>query len=125
MPLKGAVIAVAALILAGCSIFEPPGPPANTLEPGPEADYAKLVASNGTVKTLRAKASYAPFEISGLRRAVAPQLGEWATCLRTSEAGRPVYFGVLMKGRIVSDVRLAVAIDRCEHDQFLPLPSPG
>lgn len=115
-------MAAAALMLAGCSIFDPPGPPVSGLEPGPQADYVKLVAAFGTVRSLRAKAAYAPFEISGLRPAVAPQLGEWVTCLRTSEAGRPVHFAVLMMGRTVRDVRMAVTIDRCEQEQFLPLP---
>jgi hypothetical protein len=83
------------------------------------------VSQSGPVSTLRAQPTLANFEISGLRPAVAPQPGEWMTCLRASETvngnSRPAYFGVFLRQWTVVDVRRGVFLDGCDHEQYSAL----
>ncbi len=111
---------VAMLMLSGCSsVLELPerrGLPA----PGPE--YQRIIAQSPEVATLRARPGLANFEIAQLRPSVPPQPGDWATCLRATDAASgppmPVYFGVFLRAWTVIEVRRGVFIDRCDQEQY-------
>ncbi len=109
-------------MLAGCGLAEIPAP---RELPAPGAEYQRIVAQSSDVVTLRAKPVYSHFEISGLRPAVAPQPGEWMTCLRATETiqgvPRLAYFGVFMRRWVVIEVRRGIGIDRCDQEQFAVL----
>ncbi len=112
----------ALLMLSGCGLAELP---AVQHSPSPANDYRRIVSQSGPVSTLRARPEFTNFEIAGLRPAVAPQPGEWMTCLRVTDTtgGRaaPVYFGVFLRQWTVTEVRRGIFIDRCEQEQFSEL----
>ena len=118
---------IVVLALGGCSvgtILDPPtsvdafgqGPPIT------QRNYREVVAKSGFVIAMRSNSAFGPLEISGFRKAIAPQLREWITCLRTVEARRTLYFGVFMNDRSVIEARQGVAIDRCEQQEYSLLP---
>jgi hypothetical protein len=117
---------IAALTLGACSaspVSEPLAPAGDhKIWPGP--DYKQLVADSGWVATVRNNPSHPLMEISDLKRTEGPQPGDWMTCLRTAEGARLIYYGIFFKGFDISDYRLSVIIDRCEQEQYSPLPTP-
>ena len=110
------------MLLSGCGLAELP--PARPL-PAPEGDYRRIVSQSGHVATLRARPELTDFGIAGLRPAVAPQPGQWMTCLRathtTDDSVQPVYFGVFLSPWTVVEVRRGVFIDRCDREQYSAL----
>ena len=62
--------------------------------------------------------SGASIEISGLKRSIPPQPGDWATCARAWKSGQLLYVTVFIRGRAVFETRRSIVIDRCEHEQF-------
>ena len=105
------------LLAAGCSVQAVPVTSASP------SNYAQLAADSAIAGTLRKKPSFGPLEISGLKKTVLGEPGDWRACLRTMESGRFVYFSVFYVGNVVDTSRRSVAIDRCEQErQFLALP---
>ena len=49
---------------------------------------------------------------------MAPQPGDWATCVRIWKDGQVSYFTVFFRERAVFDTRRSIMIDRCEQEQF-------
>jgi hypothetical protein len=129
----------AALALSGCSgvLTDPPPHKANAYEtvqmfyrpmaesavrewvdkgvpqPKPAADRASFETA-GLVQP----AGPAPIEIAELRPSIAPQPGDWSTCVRAWKDGRWKYFAVFFGDRAVNTVRPATMIDRCEDGEF-------
>jgi hypothetical protein len=107
-------------MLSGCGLAELPAVQQHS--PAPASEYRRIVSQSGPVAALRARPELASFEIAGLRPAVAPQPGEWMTCLRATETARgrvqPVYFGVFMQEWTVVEVRRGIFLDRCELEQY-------
>ena len=60
----------------------------------------------------------AEVQIAELRAAVAPQPGDWMTCVRSWKNGREVYVAVFFRDRAVYDTRVAKMIDRCEAGPY-------
>lgn len=132
--MRAVFIAIAALALGGCSgsgVFDLPVQSAaaqQTSRPtpvrdDPESYYKYLVAYHVTARALRASKRFAPLHISGLRVAVAPQPGDWMTCLRANEYGKKdVYYAMFIRQRDIIEIRTGIAIDRCENEQYTLLP---
>ena len=115
---------LAAVALGACSSAAMPEPAqTGDHKPWPGSDYRQLVADNAFIVTLRKKTSYSMFEISDLRRSAGSEPGDWMTCLRTGVNGKLRYFGVFFKDFEVIDYRLSVVINRCEQEQYSPLPN--
>jgi len=106
-------------MLSGCGFADVPAP---RELPSPGAEYQRIVAQSSEVASLRRKSEFSHIEISGLRPAVAPQPGDWMTCLRATETikgvPRLVYFGVFLRRWVVIEMRQGLGIDRCEQDQY-------
>jgi hypothetical protein len=112
-------IGVAALVaLTGCSstFFEGLQSPAGSdQEP---ANYQSLVA-----KDLAAlKSPVGGYEISSVRKTRLAQPGDWVVCVKTTGEERPTFFAVFLRDGRVIERRLAVVVDECAQEQFLPLP---
>ena len=115
--MRQCLIAAVALMLAGCSagtIFDVPSRQADAFETVQQF-YKPLAARS--VRNLPNQ-STVPIEISELRMSVAPQPGDWATCVRTWKDGKMLYFTVFFRERAVFDTRRSIIIDRCEQQQF-------
>ncbi|MGH6738201.1 MAG: hypothetical protein ACREDY_04065 [Bradyrhizobium sp.] len=89
-------------------------------EPKSPADYIKLVAAHSATTTLRSHTSK-PLEVSGLRRIVLPQPGDWVACVRAWNKEQPVYMAYFFKGDAIVDYRGQVLFDRCEEATYTPL----
>jgi hypothetical protein len=113
---------VVVLMLSGCGL---PELPAVQQGPPPANDYRRIASQSGYVSALRARPELTNFEIAGLRPAVAPQPGEWMTCLRVTDTTgggvQAVYFGVFIRQWTVIEVRRGIFIDRCEQEQYSAL----
>lgn len=129
--MRAALIAIAALTLGGCSgnssVFDLPVQSAaaqpTPVRDNPESYYKYLVAAHATPRALRASKRFSPLHISPLQVAVAPQPGDWVTCLRTYEYGKKeVYFAMFIRNREIIEIRSGIAIDRCESEQYTLLP---
>ena len=120
--MRSNAILPALLMLSGCGLADVP---ASRDLPSPGSEYQRIVAQSSEVVGLRAKPEFSYFEISSLRPAVAPQPGEWMTCLRTTETikgvPRLVHFGVFLRRWVVVDMRRGIGIDRCEQEQYAVL----
>jgi len=57
-------------------------------------------------------------QIAELRPSVAPQPGDWMTCIRSWKDGRDVYVAVFFRDRVVYDARIALVIDRCGEGPY-------
>ncbi len=103
-------------MLAGCGTIALPNAPVSP----PPTNYRQLAANAAAVyfKTVPLVGA----QISELREAKAPQLGEFAACLRTVAPSSN--FAVLYEGAKVIDIRRAVVVDRCGEGDFGPLPAP-
>ena len=120
-----ALIAAAALALGGCSagsFFDLPAQPTDGAD-APEAYYRQLIVTSGVPGELKKDDPSAQVMISGLRRSVAPQPGDWMTCLSASVRGRQRYRAVFLRKGEIIDSRSDVAIDRCAAEQYALLPA--
>jgi hypothetical protein len=109
----------AGLLAGGCAAVPVP------VASAPPLAYRKLVSDNGFSGKLRSDASFGPLEISGLQKTTLGEPGDWRTCLRTTKAGKPVYYAIFFVGDAIESMRQSVAIDRCEQEQqFMALPKP-
>lgn len=134
--MRAAFIAIAALALSGCSgtgALDWPVRSASAQQPAPlphaqflddpESYYRHLVAAHPTTRAIRADRAYAPPQISPLRMSVAPQPGDWMTCLRVYQIGKKeIYRAIFIRKREIIEVRSGVTIDRCENEPYTPLP---
>ena len=114
---------LALLIAAGCSMATLTGTVDNRPEPAPEPDYRRIV-SDGVKPNLKDAMAYGPLEISPIRRTARTQYGEWMVCVRGRREDHPVYFGVFMKEHKILNWGEAVIVDRCEAEEYEPLPPP-
>ena len=118
--MRAVQIAIAALALGGCSGAGLEPVPRAEAQDSPESYYQLLVSSSVAVRPLRGKPGTS-LQISALRRSVAPQPGDWMTCLRVQETGKRDRFTALfIRNREVVDYRSGVAIDRCEGESYSP-----
>jgi hypothetical protein len=110
---------LASLFLSGCGTS-----PIAPLPDVPNAIAWKEINQNiySTFNSL--KISGAP-EISPLHRndALGP-LAEWAICLRNHGGNNVKYVVFLISQNKIVDFRLAIDLDRCEEQDYMPLPQP-
>src|SRR5262245_4434971 len=108
-------VAAAALFLtvSGCSsLFDAP-PHEPTSYETVMLFYKPLVAT-----ALKPLVGGSAIEVSELRKSVAPQPGDWATCARAWKDGKLVYYSVFFRNRAVFETRPSNYIDLCETAQF-------
>jgi len=121
------LVTMAVLTLSGCSAATLSEPPAQTGDHNkwPGLEYKQWLADSDLVATLRKRPSYTLFEVSDLKRTEGAQRGDWMTCLRIGEDGKLIYYGAFFDGKNnIVEVRRSVMLDRCEQDQYSPLPNP-
>jgi len=115
------VLLLAASALGGCSsILDLPTQSAGANDP-PESLYRQLVIAGGVPNILRKGEPAAPVAISGLRKSVPPQPGNWMTCVRASLSSGPRYAAVFFRNRTIIELRSGIAIDRCENEEYAAL----
>ena len=90
----------------------------------PPANYRKIIRNSKIPDTLINGA-----QVSELRKAVAPQSGDWVACLKFDMKPDIGFFAVFIKGQEIIDFRRSVQIDQCEFADYSPLtplapPSP-
>lgn len=64
-------------------------------------------------------------QVSELRKAVAPQSGDWVACLKSGTKPDIGFFAVFIRGQEVIDFRRSVQIDQCEFADYSPLTPPA
>ena len=120
--MRKGLIAVAALALSACSGTSSEAPVQRAeAHDSPEVYYRFLVSESPVVRNFRGKSGLT-LQISPLRRSVAPQPGDWMTCMRVLEMGKPdKLIAIFIWDRTVIDYRASVVIDRCEAEPYAPL----
>jgi hypothetical protein len=122
MPAAAALVLALAALLASC-VGELPlayAPPGN-----PPVDYRQTAADAALLQLKKISLSGA--QISELREAKAPQLGDFVACLHTvpiTPQQREAEFAVQFESGHVIGIRRAVAIDHCDSGIYSPLPKP-
>ncbi len=86
----------------------------------PPANYRKIIRDAKIPDTLTNGA-----QVSELRKAVAPQSGDWVACLKSDTKPDIGFFAVFIKGQEVIDFRRSVQIDQCEFADYSPLTPPA
>ena len=121
-PMTKPLAALAALALGGCSLgsfvdqLQVPG------DENPETYYREIVNYSGLAARYRRKDPNAVVQISDLRRSIAPQPGDWSTCLRATVQGKDEYLAIFIRNRNITESRSGVLIDRCEARTYALLP---
>jgi hypothetical protein len=118
---RSSVCVIAVLLAAGCSVANLTATVDTRTEPPPEPDYQKIVVAG--VKANLKNASFGPLEISAIRRSAITQYGDWIVCVKGMRNDRPVYFGVSIKEHTIVRFEESAIIDRCEAEQYEPLPA--
>jgi hypothetical protein len=59
-----------------------------------------------------------PVQIAELRPSIAPQPGDWMTCVRSWKDGQQVYIAVFFRDREAYETRIAKVIDRCGEGPY-------
>ena len=108
-------VAVTAItILSDCTgvRFEPPSHLPSTYETV-EMFYRPLAAS-----AVQEFVGSSPIQIAELRPSIAPQPGDWMTCVRSWKNGQQVYIAVFFRDRGLFDARTATVVDRCTEGPY-------
>lgn len=101
------------LAQAGCSFSEA------VLPIAPSAPDA--VALGKTIENVSAQAKLPPpIEVSSIRAAHPISPAEWMMCVKSSAPDQLRRYAVFMRNNEMVAFRLAVLIDRCEHETFHP-----
>jgi hypothetical protein len=119
-PSMRALIAVAVMGLAGCSLMgslpQEPDDPARYVPPNPPTRPAEL---SGVAKAAKEEGLKGALEISDLRASdFGP--GRWMICLRGERDSKLAYFGVYFENEDYKGVRLSVIGEGCENATYAP-----
>lgn len=98
-------------------------PPANYREIIHDAQSADSPTDEAQVQKLRILNTLT--QVSELRKAVAPQSGDWVACLKSGTKPDIGFFAVFIRGQEVIDFRRSVQIDQCEFADYSPLTPPA
>jgi hypothetical protein len=116
------ISALAALLLAGCSLGADPGPLAQLDSP----NAPDMLALAGKIQTTFQNVKLTGYpRVSQLRRAPVSALGDWMVCLRSDAESDPRVYALLIQNNDIVDYRLALIIDGCASERFEPLPTPN
>ncbi len=110
------MLALAFVMLSGCSEL---AQPSGVLPSGPEPPYVSLVAQH-LRSVLVDRASYADFEISGLRWVHAIKGWSWLACVHFEDHSRRRSYAVFIQADSVVDARYAVETDACASQTYTP-----
>jgi len=83
-------------------------------------DKKKLVELVGNASQMAKLSGTA--EVTPLHASRAPQLGDWAFCIKT--ASDPTRYAVTLRDNAILEVRPAVVIDGCYNETYQPLGAP-
>lgn len=109
-----AALALALLVLPACSELARPSEAAAPPAPPP---YVSLTA-NYLLSTLKDRASYTGFEISGLRWVDSMKGRAWLACVHFQDHGHLRTYAIFIQANAVVDARYAVEIDTCETQTY-------
>jgi hypothetical protein len=112
--MRHALALMAMTMLCGCSsaLFEAPSHLPSAYETV-QTFYRPLAAS-----AAKPFVGNNAIQIAELRPSVAPQPGDWMTCVRSWKDGQQVYIAVFIQDRAVYDARIANVIDRCNEGPY-------
>jgi len=117
MPLQHATqrVALALVLLAGCSSLAEPQPGAPTA--ALNADYRSMIATH--LKSIFAKSPLTgPAEISNPRWVLANRGWSWQVCVRFQDRGHQRTYALFFKGSEFLDERYAVLTDACAAQTY-------
>ena len=116
----GAVLSlVLSVFLGGCSyLLDTNWTPSQ--DPEPDSADVILLAEKIDKIFPTLKLPGAP-EISRVRRTEAVSLANWIICLRNNVPENSRTYAIYVKKNEIVDYRLAVLMDRCEQESFVPL----
>ena len=117
----GPVMALIAIAAAGCSIADI-SPPSPTLPPNPPDMEAVNKEATAVFAALKLPGSA---ELSPLRPAHPSSLADWVFCLRSDADDIPRVYALFMRKGTPISYRLAVQVDGCARENFVPLAKPG
>jgi hypothetical protein len=113
--------AFAGLILAGCSLGA---------DPAPMAQFDTVNVFNIAALSAKIQDTFKGVKLTGyprvsqVRRAPVSALGDWIVCLRSDAESDPRVYALLIQNNDIVDYRLALIIDGCANERFVPLPAP-
>ena len=113
--------ALAGLILAGCSLGA---------DPAPMAQFDTVNVFNIAALSAKIQDTFKGVKLTGyprvsqVRRAPVSALGDWIVCLRSDAESDPRVYALLIQNNDIVDYRLALIIDGCANERFVPLPAP-
>lgn len=111
-----AALALALILLPACSELARPSEAAAPPAPPP---YVSLTA-NYLLSTLKDRASYTGFEISGLRWVDSMKGQAWLACVHFQDHGHLRSYAIFIQDNAVVDARYAVETDTCETQTYTP-----
>jgi hypothetical protein len=115
--MRDVLSAAAMMALGGCSVGTMLELPAHEVDGYDTVQtFYKPLAANAVAAYLNPSST--SVEISDLKRSIAPQPGDWATCVRGWKEDKQLYFTVFIRGRAVYDTRRSIIIDRCHQAVF-------
>jgi hypothetical protein len=113
---SGGALALALIALPACSELARPSEAAAPPAPPP---YVSLTA-NYLLSTLKDRASYTGFEISGLRWVDSIKGRAWLACVHFQDHGHLRTYAIFIQDNAVVDARYAVEIDTCATQTYTP-----
>ncbi len=111
--------AVLCLVLGGCSFFWE--------DIGKQPDPAPFLATSAEDirKAADSEKLTAPLEVAGPIAANSISIAPWIVCVRSgaSEQSRQRVYSVFFREGKVSSIQASAIVDRCEAQNFVPLPA--
>jgi hypothetical protein len=111
-----AAMVLTLVVLPGCSELAQPSEAAPPAAPPP---YVSLTATY-LLSTLKDRASYAGFEISGLRWVDSLKGWTWLACVHFQDRGHLRSYAIFIQNNAVVDARFAVETDNCDAQTYTP-----
>lgn len=115
-PILTVLVCLAVTGCAGLDVKESASPVRAAAVPPDEKALAELV--NTAFKTT--KLTGAP-EVSPVRATHDAQLGDWAFCIKSSDAEQSPSYAVLIKDNKILEVRSFVILDGCDMETYRPV----
>ena len=112
--LRRTALVASLVVLPGCSEL---AQPSEAAAPPAQPPYVSLAAKY-LLSALKDRASYAGFEISGLRWVNSMKGWAWLACVHFQDRGHLRSYAIFIQDNAVVDARYAVETDRCETQTY-------